>query len=77
MELNIDAVLVLIKEKFRNNKTWFAEEIGVDGSYLNSILNGKAIKHSPKVCNGVINYCNKNNLNYKEYIILPSPVQKK
>lgn len=71
MELNIAALLILIKDKFRDNKTWFAEEVGINKSYMNSILNGKAIKHSPKVCHKVIEYCERNNLDYKQYIILP------
>lgn len=69
MEINIEAVLQLIKERFRNNKTFFAETIGVDPSYLNSVLNKKAISHSPKICKGVKNYCEKNGLNSREYII--------
>ena len=70
MELNIEALLNLIKEKFRNNKTFFAETIGVDPSYLNSVLNKKAISHSPKICKGVIRYCKENKMDYKEYIFL-------
>lgn len=70
MKLNIDALLQLIKDNFRGNKTWFAEEIGVDTSYLNSILNRKAIDHSPKVINGVLKYCQQNDLDYKRYIFL-------
>lgn len=70
MRVNIDAVLQLIKESFRNNKTYFAETIGVDPSYLNSVLNKKAIDHSPKVCNGVMKYCKQHNLDSNKYIFL-------
>lgn len=68
MEINIEKVKLLIKERFRNNKTWFAEEIGVNRSYLNQIICGKKTASSPKTIKGVISYCKKNNLNYKEYI---------
>lgn len=68
MELNIEAVLELIKERFRNNKTYFAETIGVDPSYLNSVLNKKAISHSPKICKRVKIYCEQNKLDVKKYI---------
>lgn len=71
LKLNIEAVLELIKKNFRNNKTFFAETIGVDPSYLSSVLNSKAIDHSPKICNGVMKYCQENNLDYRKYIILP------
>jgi hypothetical protein len=69
MEINIEAVLQLIKERFRDNKTFFAETIGVDPSYLNSVLNKKAISHSPKICRNIKTYCIENGLNPKEYII--------
>lgn len=69
MEINIIEVKALIKEKFRNNKSWFAEEIGVDRAYLNQVLNGHAILHSPKICKGIIGFCTRNNLDYKKYII--------
>ncbi len=70
-KLNIEAILELIKQNFRNNKSFFAETIGVDPSYLSSVLNNKAINHSPKICNGVMKYCKDNNLDYTKYIILP------
>lgn len=72
MQLDIEAISQLIKEKFRNNKTAFAEEIGVNRAYLNLVLNKKAISHSPKICDGVIKYCKRNKLNYNKYIIFLS-----
>lgn len=70
LRLNIEAVLQLIEQRFRNNKSFFAETIGVDPSYLNSVLNKKAIDHSPKICNGIVRYCKQNNLNETDYIFL-------
>ena len=70
MQLNIEAILQLIKDRFRNNKTAFAEEIGVSRVYLNLVLNKKAALHSSKICNGVMMYCEKNNLDYTDYIFL-------
>ena len=70
MRINVDEVNKLIKEKFRNNKRWFAEEIGVDSSYLNQVLNKKAIDHSPKIIRGILNYCENNKLDSNKYIFL-------
>lgn len=70
VRLNVDAVNELIKDKFRNNKSWFAEEIGVNGSYLIQVLNKKEIDHSPKIINGVVDFCKKNELNPSKYIFL-------
>ena len=41
LKLNIEAVLELIKQNFRNNKTFFAETIGVQQSTLSHILNDR------------------------------------
>lgn len=70
LRINIDAVKQLIKEKFRGNKSWFAETIGVDPSYLNQVLNHKKIDHSPKIVKGILKYCEDNNLDSKAYIFL-------
>ena len=71
MEVNIEAIAELIKERFRNNKTWFAEEMGINYSYLHLILNGKRKPTSDKFCNAIIQYCKNNNLDYRKYIFLP------
>ncbi len=71
MKVNIKAVNHLIDTHFRGNKTWFAEEIGIDRAYLTRILNGKEIDYSPKCIRCLTAYCESNNLNYKDYIILP------
>ncbi len=69
MKINVGAVKTLIKEKFRNNQTWFAEEISMDAHYLNQILLGNKKPSSPKACRGVIDYCKRNSLNISDYII--------
>ncbi len=70
MEVNIIKTRELIKTNFRGNLSFFAETIGIDKSYLYQIFNSKRNKKSPKVCNAIIRYCEKNNLNYKDYIFL-------
>lgn len=67
---DVDALNTLVAEKFRGNKTWFAETIGVDPSYVNQVLNKKAINHSPKMLKGFFSYCQKNNINPNKYIFL-------
>lgn len=71
MKLNIEKVNQLIAEDFRNNKSFFADEIGVDRAYLSTILNGNGKEDSPKVCNAIVNFCNNNSLDFKKYIFLP------
>ena len=71
MRLNIRAINELIESQYRRNITWFAEEIGVDRSYLTMILNGKQRSNSPKIINHLVSYCEKKHLDYKKYIFLP------
>ena len=68
MKINIMAVNELIRNNFRNNRTWFAEVIGVDRSYLSQVLNGKVNPSGFKICNGIISYCKENKLDYSVYI---------
>lgn len=70
MRVNISNLNKLIEEKFRGNQTFFAETIDIDRSYLNQVLNNKVDNNSSKICNAIIRYCEKNNLNYKKYISL-------
>ena len=71
MQLNIPAIKKLIDEKYRGNQAFFADEIGTSRTYLNLILNGRRNPNSSKACAHIITYCEKNNMNYKDLIILP------
>ena len=70
MKVNVDMVNEIVKKRYRNNKTWFAEELGLETSYVNQILNKKVRNDGPKFIKHFIKYCEKNNINPKEYIFL-------
>lgn len=70
MEVNIEKIKELIKNNFNNNKTKFAEAIGISREYVSKLLNGKKDNESAKICNAIILYCETNKLNYKDYIFL-------
>lgn len=70
IELNIEAVQELIKEKFRNKLTYLADELEIDYSYLNQIMHKRRPATSKKVCNRIIKYCIENGLDYRKYIIV-------
>ncbi len=70
MKINKKMLSLLIEEKFDNNKTKFAETIGISREYLTNILNEKKDNDSAKLCNAVLSFCECNNLNYKDYIFL-------
>lgn len=68
MEAIIEKVRELVRNKFHDNISYFAKDIGLGREYASSILNGRTSPDSPKFCNAIITYCEKNNLNYKDYI---------
>ena len=72
MQVRIDEVKKLIKQKYRNNQAFFAEEIEIDRSYLNQLLNKKINNKSPKICNAIISYCERKGIDYKKYIFFNS-----
>jgi len=69
MEANVDAVNQLIQEEYRGNQSWFADDLGINISYLNEILNRRKSPQSNKLCTALIAYCEKRKKNYKTYII--------
>lgn len=72
MEANIDAINELIKDEYRGNQSWFAEELEINVSYLNELINKKKSPKSNKLCLALIKYCEKRKKNYKKYIIFLS-----
>ena len=68
MEAIIEKVRELVNEQFHGNISYFAADVGLGREYTSAILNGRLRPDSPKFCNAIITYCEKNNLNYKNYI---------
>ncbi len=70
MKINTQKLEELIKERFKNNKTEFAESIGVSREYVSKLFNKEKNVTSAKICNAIILYCEANGLDYKNYIFL-------
>lgn len=68
MEVNVESVKLLIEDEFRGNESWFAEEIGVNRSYLNLVLNKKKSARSFKICLALITFCKKEKKDCGKYI---------
>lgn len=66
MRINFINLQDLIKTNFRNNKTWFCEEIHIDRSYLYKMKERPS--RCKKLCDNLSKYCNENNLNINNYI---------
>lgn len=69
MEVNINKIKELIQKEYRDNQTWFADDIGINNSYLNEILNNRKSPKSNKLCLAIIKYCENRKKDYKQYII--------
>lgn len=70
MRVNISNLSNFIEKRYRGNQSFFAQEAEIDRSYFNQLMNGKIDNNSPKICSRIIGYCEKNNLDYKEFIFL-------
>lgn len=69
MEANLIEIQNLITQEFRGNQAWFAEEIGINESYLSEILCKKKSCRSNKLCISIISFCERTKRDYKKYII--------
>lgn len=70
MVAKVENVKELIREKFHDNNSYFAKEIGMGREYISAIVNERMPADSPKFCNALIAYCEKNNLDYKKYVTI-------
>ena len=68
MGANIAEIKELIQKEYRGNQTWFAEEIGINASYLSEIINKKKSAKSSKLCLAIIKWCERKKKNYRNYI---------
>ncbi|WP_301178927.1 helix-turn-helix domain-containing protein [Orenia metallireducens] len=64
-----------MKNKFKNNKAELARELGVSRTTVSkAISRGKA---GSKFFGGLMEYCEANNLNFRDYVLLSSEKEKK
>ena len=70
MEIKIEILQKFINENFRGNISWFSEEIGVDNTYVSTIMNNNKKTNSNKIILGIIKYCELHNKNFRDYIFL-------
>lgn len=70
MEVNIEALKQLLKEKFNGNQTAFAESMGIERTHVNKVFRNNGKGAGALFCGAIIKYCNKNNLDYEKYIFL-------
>lgn len=72
---NIESINQLINNRFGGNKAAFAKAIGVTRPQVSMILNGGK-GAGAAFFGGLIAYCEKEGLDFKDYIFLPDNVNK-
>lgn len=76
MKINVEEVINLIKDKFNNNQTLFAQTLGIERTHVNKVLRNNGRGAGALFCGALIKYCNENGMNYENYIFLDDNVNK-
>lgn len=75
MEPNIERLQQLVDRKFNGNKSAFAQSIGIERSHVSRILKDGS-GAGAMFFGGLMEYCEKEGLIFKDYIFLPEDVNK-
>lgn len=70
MEINIEAIINLLKERFEGNQAKMARVLGISRYQLNTILNNNGKHAGKKIIGSIIKYCDINELDFHKYIFL-------
>jgi hypothetical protein len=67
MNINLITIKELLSDNFNGNQSEMARAFGVTKEHVNLVLNtGRGA--GSVFCGGIMRYCEKNKLNYKNYI---------
>jgi hypothetical protein len=72
---NVNELRALVDDKFNKNKSEFANAIGVDRGQVSKILKDGSCAGS-LFFGGLMSFCERENLDFKQFIIFPSNVNK-
>lgn len=70
MELNMEALNKLLKEKFDNNQAKMARILGVSKYQLNIVLKNNGAHAGKKFIGAIIKFCDVNEYDFRDYIFL-------
>ncbi len=70
MEINMDALIMLLKDRFENNQAKMARVLGISRYQLNTILKNNGKCAGKKIIGSIIKYCDTNELDFHKYIFL-------
>lgn len=70
MEINVEALSILLKERFDNNQAKMARVLGISKNHLNKVLRSNGRGAGKKIISGLIKYCDFNECDFHKYIFL-------
>lgn len=70
MEVNTEALICLLKERFEENQAKMARVLGISRHQLNTIFKNNGKCAGKKIMGSIIKYCDTNELDFHEYIFL-------
>lgn len=70
MELNIEELRQLLRDRFDGNQAKMARVLGVNRYQLNTIINNDGKSAGKKIIGSIIKYCDINELDFHKYIFL-------
>lgn len=68
MKLKINNIKILIETEFFGRQSNLVKTLNIDYSYFNQIMNNHKSPSSKKICEKIIEYCKKHNIDFKKYI---------
>lgn len=70
MEINIEALTTLLKDRFGDNQAKMARILGISRYQLNTVLKNNGKCAGKKIIGSIIRYCDTNELDFHKYIFL-------
>lgn len=70
MEINMEAFIQLLKNRFENNQAKMARVLGISRYQLNVVFNNNGKCAGKKIVGALIKYCDTNELDFHKYIFL-------
>lgn len=70
MEINMEAFLKLLKDRFDNNQAKMARILGISRYQLSDIIKNNGKGAGKKIIGALIKYCDINEYDFHEYIFL-------
>ncbi len=70
MEINIEELERLLRDRFEGNQAKMARVLGVSRYQLNTVFNNNGKCAGKKIIGSIIKYCDNNELDFHKYIFL-------